>query len=78
MKERKGQEKGVGTASRSPLVVTAFVLSAVMLAYEILLTRIASVMLTSQYIFFLIVGVFLLGISVGAIIKYVQARRSTI
>ena len=38
------------------VVAVVFVLSAAMLAYEILLTRIASVLLTSQYLF-LIIGV---------------------
>lgn len=55
-----------------PLII-AFVLSAVMLAYEIMLTRVASVLLTNQYVF-LIIGVSLLGISIGAIIEYFIAR----
>jgi hypothetical protein len=60
--------------SRLHLMAIAFVLSAAMLAYEILLTRIASVLLTSQYIF-LIIGVSLLGISFGAVVEYFIANR---
>lgn len=56
------------------VVAVVFVLSAAMLAYEILLTRIASVLLTSQYLF-LIIGVSLLGISAGAILEYYLANR---
>ncbi len=59
------------------LVALTCILSGVMLAYEILLTRIASVLLTSQYIF-MIVGISLLGISVGAIIEYFLARRNAL
>jgi len=55
---------------------TAFILSAAMLAYEILLVRMASVLLTSQYLF-LIIGISLLGVSVGAILEYRSASRST-
>ncbi|MFH2121621.1 MAG: hypothetical protein ABIJ25_14675 [Pseudomonadota bacterium] len=62
---------------RWELIILAFVLSGVMLAYEILLTRIASVLLTSQYIF-LVIGVSLLGISVGAILEYSLGRRSNL
>jgi hypothetical protein len=51
------------------LALVASVLSMSTLAYEILLTRIASVLLTNQYVF-LIVGLALLGISVGAIADY--------
>jgi len=51
----------------------AFIVSGVMLAYEILLTRIASVLLTSQYLF-LILSVALLGIAAGAIAEYWLAR----
>ncbi len=61
-------------ASLWRLIVITFTLSAVMLAYEILLTRIASVLLTNQYVF-LIVGVSLLGISIGAVIEYFYSRR---
>ena len=56
------------------LVLITFTLSAVMLAYEILLTRIASVLLTNQYVF-LIIGVSLLGISIGAVIEYFYSRK---
>jgi Spermine/spermidine synthase domain len=77
MGDEPASEKVVGTVSRPGLVVITIVLSAVMLAYEILLTRIASVLLTSQYIF-LIVGVSLLGISIGAIVEFVLARRSVL
>ena len=59
---------------RFQFVLVAFVLSMAMLAYEILLTRIASVLLTSQYVF-LILGTALLGISAGAIVEYWLARR---
>ncbi len=62
------------SASRWRLVAITFTLSAVMLAYEILLTRIASVLLTNQYVF-LIVGVSLLGISIGALIEYFYSRK---
>ena len=58
------------------LVLITFTLSAVMLAYEILLTRIASVLLTNQYVF-LIVGVSLLGISIGAVCEYFYSRRQS-
>ncbi len=58
------------------LVLITFTLSAVMLAYEILLTRIASVLLTNQYVF-LIVGVSLLGISIGAVTGYFYSRRQS-
>lgn len=64
-------------ARRWELIAIAFVLSGVMLTYEILLTRVASVLLTSQYIF-LIIGVSLLGISVGAILEYLGAKRSNL
>lgn len=57
---------------RSPLA--AFVLSMTMLAYEILLTRIASVLLTNQFVF-LLLSLALLGISVGAIADYSLASR---
>ena len=63
-------------ASLWRLIVITFTLSAVMLAYEILLTRIASVLLTNQYVF-LIVGVSLLGISIGAVIEYFYSRRQS-
>ncbi len=63
-------------ASLWRLIVITFTLSAVMLAYEILLTRIASVLLTNQYVF-LIVGVSLLGISIGAVSEYFYSRRSS-
>ena len=56
------------------LVAITFTLSAVMLAYEILLTRIASVLLTNQYVF-LIVGVSLLGIAIGAVVEYFYSRK---
>ena len=59
---------------RIQFVLAAFVLSMAMLAYEILLTRIASVLLSSQYVF-LILGVALLGISAGAIVDYSLATR---
>ncbi len=49
-------------------------LSLVMLSYEILLSRIASVMLTSQYVFF-ILGISLLGISVGALVEFWWYRK---
>ena len=58
---------------RFQFVLTAFVLSMAMLAYEILLTRIASVLLTSQYVF-LILGAALLGVSAGAIVEYWLAK----
>jgi hypothetical protein len=45
-----------------------------MLAYELLLTRIASVLLTNHYVF-LVLGVALLGISAGAILEYWLAQR---
>ncbi len=54
--------------NRQALILT-FALSLVMLAYEILLNRIASVLLTSQYVF-LILGLALLGISVGALLEF--------
>ena len=54
---------------RFDLILVAAVLSMAMLAYELLLTRIASVLLTNQYVF-LILGVALLGISAGAILDY--------
>ena len=54
---------------RFDLILVAAVLSLAMLAYELLLTRIASVLLTNQYVF-LILGVALLGISAGAILDY--------
>ncbi len=59
--------------SRWRLLLITFALSAVMLAYEILLTRIASVLFTNQYVF-LIVGVSLLGISIGAILEHFLSR----
>ncbi len=59
---------------RFQFVLAAFLLSAAMLAYEILLTRIASVLLTSQYVF-LILGAALLGISGGAIVEFWLAKR---
>ncbi len=58
------------------LALIIFTLSAVMLTYEILLTRIASVLLTNRYVF-LIVGVSLLGISIGAVSEYFYSRRSS-
>lgn len=60
--------------SQFHLIVIAFVLSAAMMAYEILLTRVASLLLTNQYIF-LILGVSLLGISMGAILEYYLVNR---
>jgi len=51
----------------------AFIVSGAMLAYEILLTRMASVLLTSQYLF-LILSVALLGIAAGAVVEYWFAR----
>ncbi len=66
-----------GTKTLSPpyAVVAVFAVSAAMLAYEILLTRIASVLLTSQYLF-LIIGVSLLGVSAGAVVEYYLANRA--
>ena len=58
---------------RFDLILVAAVLSLAMLAYELLLTRIASVLLTNQYVF-LILGVALLGISAGAILDYWLAQ----
>jgi hypothetical protein len=51
------------------LAATVFALSAGMLSYEILLSRIASVLLTSNYLF-LILAFALLGISVGALLDF--------
>jgi len=51
------------------LPTVAALLSGAMLAYEILLTRIASVLYVSQYVF-LVIGFALLGISGGAILEY--------
>ena len=59
------------------MTVIPFVLSAAMLAYEILLTRIASVLLINPYTF-MVLGMALLGIAAGAILEYGVARRSTI
>lgn len=56
------------------LPAIAFLLSGAMLMYEILLTRMASVLLTSQYVF-IIMGISLLGISFGAVVEYRIARR---
>jgi predicted membrane-bound spermidine synthase len=66
-----------GTRTSQPrfgLILVVAVLSVAMLAYELLLTRIASVLLTNQYVF-LILGVSLLGISAGAILEYWLAQR---
>lgn len=60
--------------SRVQVMVIAFVLAAGMLAYEILLTRIASVLLMSEYVF-LVISFALLGISIGAILEYRKARK---
>lgn len=59
---------------RAHLLLNVGVLSASMLAYEILMTRIASVLLTSQSLF-LILGIALLGIAAGAIADYWLAHR---
>lgn len=58
------------------MIAIAFVLSAAMLAYEIVLTRMASVLLTNQYTF-LVLGMALLGIAAGAICEYAIAVRHT-
>lgn len=70
----QSKAKDESPVSRWRLVIITFTISSVMLAYEILLTRIASVLLTNQYVF-MIVGVSLLGISIGAIIEYFFARQ---
>jgi hypothetical protein len=65
VKESEGERKPdllSGTRISRPgfdLILVAAVLSLAMLAYELLLTRIASVLLTNQYVF-LILGVALL------------------
>lgn len=61
-------------SSRLALWSVAFVLSAGMLGYEILLTRVASVLLTSDHLF-LVLAFALLGLSVGAIVEYFIALR---
>ncbi len=62
------------TGSDRQMIVLTFALSLVMLAYEILLNRIASVLLTSQYVF-LILGLALLGISMGALGEFWLSSR---
>ena len=68
-------------ASLSPRVIgrwqlrtVAFTLSGGLLIYEILLTRIASVMLTSDHVF-LVLGLALLGLAAGAVADYLRAVR---
>ncbi len=58
------------------MMAIAFVLSAAMLAYEIVLTRIASVLLTNKYTF-LVPGMATLGISAVAVCEYTVAGRQT-
>jgi hypothetical protein len=58
------------------MIAIAFVLSTVMLVYEIVLTRIASVLLTNQYTL-LVLGMALLGIAAGAILEYGRANLQT-
>lgn len=60
--------------SRLELSSVAFAVSGGMLAYEILLTRVASVLLTSDHLF-LVLGLALLGMALGAIIEYFIALR---
>ncbi len=59
---------------RFELWSVAFSLSAGLLVYEILLTRIASVMLTSDHVF-LVLALALLGLAGGAIAEYFLAAR---
>ncbi len=61
---------------RLQLISFAFVLSMTMLAYDILLTRIASVLLINQFVF-LVVGLSLLGVSAGAVAEYGLTVRRT-
>lgn len=60
--------------SRLELWSVAFAVSGGMLAYEILLTRVASVLLTSDHLL-LVLGLALLGMALGAIIEYFTALR---
>lgn len=60
---------------RRATMTVAFVVSGALLAYEVLLTRVASVLLTSQFLF-VILSVSLLGIAVGAIADYGAVLRA--